>query len=276
MTILPIAISGWLTLLVLIFGVWQRETLLRFWREPVLRYPVIIIESDDWGPGPPSDGEALLRVAEVLRRHSDRTNRSAVMTLGMVLAVADGCRTDGDIAIGYRSAVLSDPRFAPILDAIRRGVAEGVFSLQLHGMEHYWPRSVLQAAAGRAEVCAWLTQQNIPRTEDLPPELQSRWVDGSVLPSRDLPTREIATAARNEVEEFKVVFGAIPAVAVPPTFVWTEAVESAWAANGVTILVTPGTRYVGRDCNGRLVESGEDHYNGQRSPCGVTYMVRDN
>ena len=32
------------------------------WREPVLRHPVLAIESDDWGAGPPAQAAALARL----------------------------------------------------------------------------------------------------------------------------------------------------------------------------------------------------------------------
>ena len=34
------------------------------WREPVLRHPVLIIESDDWGAGPLQQADALTRLAD--------------------------------------------------------------------------------------------------------------------------------------------------------------------------------------------------------------------
>ena len=41
-------------------------------------------------------------------------------------------------------------------------------------------------------------------------------------------------------EAFAEVFGVTPEVVVPPTFVWTDAVESAWARAGARVVVTPG------------------------------------
>ena len=35
------------------------RTLIRLWREPALAAPVVIVESDDWGPGPVEDAEVL-------------------------------------------------------------------------------------------------------------------------------------------------------------------------------------------------------------------------
>ena len=55
------------------------------------------------------------------------------------------------------------------------------------------------------------------------------------------------------------MFGAKPEVVVPPTFVWNDAVESAWAHAGVHIGVTPGVRNGSRDANGCVV-AGECTY----------------
>src|SRR5512143_1501807 len=55
------------------------------WREPVLRSPVLIIESDDWGAGPLQQADALRCIAALLQRVRDRSGRQAVMTLGVVL-----------------------------------------------------------------------------------------------------------------------------------------------------------------------------------------------
>jgi len=45
----------------------------RRWREPVLRYPVLVIESDDWGAGPLEQAQALDALHQVLQGHRDQT-----------------------------------------------------------------------------------------------------------------------------------------------------------------------------------------------------------
>lgn len=249
--------------------------LIRLWREPVLRRPVLIIESDDWGPGPLEDAGALERIARVLRRHRDTNGRCAVMTLGMLLAVPDTKRIRESGAAEYTPALLSAPQFAPIMAAIRRGMAAGTFSPQLHGMEHYWPSALMNASRRAPAVSAWLIQESVPRHEELPPELQSRWIDASSLPGRGLPPEAVTEAASNEAILFGKLFGVAAAVAVPPTFVWTEPVEAAWRAAGVAVIVTPGRRYCGRNDEGRLIPDTERLHNGQTSASGAMYVVRD-
>ena len=249
--------------------------LLALWREPVLRQPVLIIESDDWGPGPPEDAEALERVAEVLARHRDARGRCAVMTLGMVLAVPDTERMRQAQAGEYTAALLSAPQFEAIMRAIRRGMESGVFTPQLHGMEHYWPAALMNASRQSQDVRRWLIQTGVPRHEDLPPPLQSRWIDASDPPGRALAPDAVREAASREAKLFRKLFGVAASVAVPPTFVWTEAVEAAWCAAGVAVIVTPGRRYCGRAGDGKLVADGERLHNAQTSRAGATYIVRD-
>ena len=76
-----------------------RGLLLSLWHEPVIRDPVLIIESDDWGPGPPDHALQLARLIEILTEFRDMSGRRPVMTLGMVLAVPDGRRSCFRLAV---------------------------------------------------------------------------------------------------------------------------------------------------------------------------------
>ena len=70
---------------------------------------------------------------------------------------------------------------APVAQVdVRDGMARGVFALQLHGLEHFWPPTLM--ASGAAAVAAWLRQPVPATTERLPSHLQSRWVDAGTLP----------------------------------------------------------------------------------------------
>jgi hypothetical protein len=245
------------------------------WAEPVMRAPVLILESDDWGYGPPEQARRLDRIAEFLERFRDSRGTHPSMTLGVVLAGpdtdgirADGCRT-------YHRVTLADPRLTPVRDAMLRGVARGVFALQLHGMEHYWPACLMHAALADEKIRDWLTRSGFPCTETLPSSLQSRWINASTLPSKPLPIDEVAAAAAEEIAAFTEMFGAIPEVVVPSTFVWTDAVESMWTRAGVRVVVTPGRRNESRDAEGGVVAGKRTYFNAATGPNGVTYVVRD-
>ena len=261
---------------VLILICWQyRQTLHPVWVEPALRHPVLIIESDDWGPAPDIHAERLNRLVEILSAYRDSRGRHPMMTLGVVLALPDVERIRQDNLRHYHRLYLLDPRFTSIRDAMSRGVASSVFALQLHGMEHFWPPSVLAAARTDSNLKGWLIRNELPNTEDLPSPLQSRWTDCSSLPSSPIAEDEIETAAKEEAEAFRAVFGYNPWVAVPPTFVWNEAVERAWYSAGIRVVVTPGQRFVGQGQDGKLQAIGPPLRNGQMSPSGPMYIVRN-
>jgi hypothetical protein len=250
-----------------------RRGIIATWREPVLRRPVLIIESDDWGAGPHQQAHALRKIAGVLARFSDSGMRRPVMTLGMVLATIDGKKS---LSSGsYHRQLISRRTHGPLLDAIKDGVEAGVFSVQLHGMEHFWPASLMAASKADETVKLWLDRALESTTEELPSPLQTRWVDASQLPARRLDATAVQQAAREEVAAFQAVFGNMPFVAVPPTFVWNDDVVSAWAAAGVRVVMTPGRRYETRDENGALAGSGARIYNGQSGEGDIVYLVRD-
>lgn len=263
----PLLIAAWLAVTFVALMLASRP-LRALWREPVMRHPVLIVESDDWGPGPALHAERLRAIARVLQRHRDPAGRPAVMTLAVVLARPEPSDTH------YRPAFLDAPRFAETYQAIREGAQAGVFALQLHGMEHYGPASLMRAAAAQPEVRAWLRDADAV-TEDLPSPLQSRWTDASELPSRPLPAAEIASMVAAEVEKYTALFDAPPRVVVPPTFVWNATVEGCWAAAGVEVVVTPGWRNEFRDAQGKPVPLPERILNGDRGIGGVQYVVRD-
>lgn len=252
-----------------------RRRLLSGWLEPVLRYPILIIESDDWGVGPAEDSAALDTIAEMLSRYTDRHGRHPVMTLGIILGQPDRQRMKKGTGV-YRRSTLDSDTYQPIREAITRGGESGVFDVQLHGMEHYWPDAVMKYAQNNVAVSAWLHDASNPPATELPDYLQSRWIDASTLPSVGFDQGSINVAVREEVNCFSECFGRPPTVAVPPTFVWTEAVEHAWAAMGIKTIVTPGRRNTGRDKEGRLTHDRELFFNGKQSADAVIYLVRNN
>lgn len=243
--------------------------------EPILAEPVVILESDDWGPAGPAHAAALNRLSALLARYADAAGRHPKLALGVILAIPEpGCGRDLE-ARGYRRVTLADPRMQDLREALLRGRAAGVFSLQLHGLEHYWPPSVVAAAARDPVIAAWLSAPDWAHSEQLPPALQSRWTDAASLPSRPHSPRVVAGAVAEEVALFEAVFGAPPAVFVPPTFLWNDEVEQAVAARGLETLVTPGRRYVARAADGSLVSDDRRYRNGEHLPSGLVSVVRD-
>lgn len=253
---------------------WYRRCLGAFWCEPMLKHPVLIIESDDWGVGPLNQAVWLDRLSQALSGFRDRQGNPPVMTLGVVLATADSVAMAQENWRYYRRQTLESPCYTGVLKAIRHGEADGVFAVQLHGMEHYWPEALMAASAHDSAVMAWLSQGAEAQTEQLPPPLQSRWINAATLPSQPLEEEAIRTAVAEEVACFKTIFGKLPDVVVPPTFVWNNTVEQSWAQQGVRVVVTPGQRNAARNAAGKPVTDGKLLYHGQHAITGVYYAVR--
>ncbi len=248
-----------------------RHALAARWREPVLRYPVLIIESDDWGAGPvQAQAIALNQILNALSKYKDTTGRHPLITLALVLATPDGTtiRNTGR----YTRILLNDHALSPVLEIIIRGQAAGIFSLQLHGMEHFWPDTLISSTD--PAVHAWLRDESPSATESLPSFLQSRWIDASTLPSRHHPAHKIEAAVAEETDLFQHLFGQRTLVVVPPTFVWTKEVEQAWARHGIQFVVTPGRRYTCRDAEGNPGCVEGPLWNAMAG-AGVSYLVRD-
>lgn len=252
-----------------------RQALAARWREPVLRYPVVIFESDDWGAGPLDQENSLKNLREILVRFNDRVARTPVVTLGVILATADTQRIRNSGGAEYFSANLTEPVYAPLRDVMNGGVGQNVFALHLHGMEHYWPPALMRAAAKDTSVRDWLQCDGIPGTEILPSALQARWTDASELPSRALAGATVRAAVAEEAGVFLACFNMRPRVAVATTFVWTEEVEAAWATEGIDVIITPGVRYTCRDAAGKPGGVDKHMLNGESSNSRQIYLVRD-
>lgn len=268
------AMNGWLLIMAWLLAnaalilVYRRD-LARLWREPVLRHPVLIVESDDWGAGPLTQARALRDLKAVLVKHRDAQGRPPVFCLALILAVPDGpaIRVSG----AYHRLTLADEPFQDILAALREGEKAGVFAFHLHGLEHYWPDALM--ASDDRTVRAWRESDAIGMTEDLPSPLQSRWTHAVKLPSLPLSEYQIDAAVADETALFRQVIGQAAQVVVPPTFVWTRAVETAWARHGIRYVVTPGWRYPYRGGQG-LPEGEEGPFVSGQSGVDVHYLVR--
>lgn len=279
LSILLIAAVWLVAIIVLLLLIYGRE-IKRLWSEPLLRYPVVIFESDDWGVGPQTQVEALSALLKLFSQYRDSDGHYPVMTLGLILAEPDfhrmrtqKCQKNGNV--DYFKKDLSAPEYTNLLDVINAGQKDHIFTLQLHGMEHFWPDS-LMASQNQPDVSEWLYQTESPVTENLPSFLQSRWCDTSKLPSKAHDNNKILSAIEHEITLFKTLFRQMPMVVVPPTFVWTNDVVQAYTDNNVNIFVTPGRQYTGRDAEGKLLPDNRTFYNGDADKnSAALYIVRD-
>ncbi len=274
MTVLALAFAMLLLLWASVLLAFARPLAAR-WREPVLRQPVLIIESDDWGAGPLQQADAMRRLTDTLQRVRDCSGRPALMTLGVILEVPDGPRVAASNCTEYHGLPLADARFDDVCAAMQVGIAANVFVPQLHGQCHYWPPAVLAVAQTDGSVRDWFTAPEPAMTEHLPAPLQSRWVDATRLPSPALAPEAIRQAVAAEAATYQAIFGSAPQVAVATTFVWNDAVEVAWAQAGVDVIITPGRRATCRNAAGQPTCVDVTMLTGERSLAGQIYLVRD-
>lgn len=265
--------AAWLALWLLVLLVYARP-LAAFWKEPVLRHPVLIIESDDWGAGPIEQAGALQKLARCLAGFRDQAGHPAVMTLGIILEIPDGDRIRQDNCLAYHGLRIGAPAFAPVRSALGVGIDSGVFAPQLHGLTHYRPTTLLKVAASDEKVRAWLIGPAPAATESLPDALQSNWIDAASLPSLPLTSEEIKRKVKEACGVYREFFGQ-PQVAVATTFIWNDQAENAWAKEGLDTVITPGRRYTSRNADGQPDAVDARMCNGLISPAGLLYLVRD-
>ncbi len=251
----------------------DRREYIKSFREPVLATPVVIFESDDWSPGPPSHAEALDEISAILSEFTDQNGEHPKFAIGVCLAIVDAqiYRESGT----YERIEFSHSCARAVARSLKHGVTAGTFTLQLHGREHYWPATLMARARNDEAVRTWLESETLVATEGLPSEIQSRWTDATSLPSSDHPDAVVEEAVCEEFACYEVAFKQRACVYVPPTFLWTAAVEKTLAACGCECIVTPGKRFVGRDESGALISDHEYYWNGRRLEQGLVSLVRD-
>lgn len=266
---------AWLLLCALVITLRYYQDLLVYWNESVIKYPVLIFESDDWGAGPLEQAQSLARLEKLLSQYADMRGHHPIMTLGAVLSIPHANKIKESAYETYYAKSLNHADFFSIKTAMINGKKQRVFDIQLHAMAHYWPGNLMHELRTSKEVRQWMEQEEFPRTELLPSVLQSRWVNTEILPTAALNNDEINKAAKEEVAVFKAVFGFIPKVVVPPTFVWNNVVERCWQQQKIKYIVTPGQCYDHRGSEGKPVGNGKKIINGQLSSEGLTYIVRN-
>jgi hypothetical protein len=242
------------------------------WREPYFLEVPVLIESDDWGPGPAWQAGRLDDLARLLNRHHDALGRAAVITTDMVLSVPDAARLRER---GEWQRRFLDADFPALYAAFRRAQAARVLVPQLHAVEHCHAEGMVAlAAAGDPRVEALDDDPEKVDWERLDSPLQSHHVDCTVLPSRPLPFAVQQRQVEDAVAHFERLFGYRPRSAVAPCYLWDDTTEDCWAQAGVRYVQTAGYRCPGREADGRyrqdrLLRIGDTGRNGLR------YLVRN-
>ncbi len=177
---------------------------------------------------------------------------------------------------GNLSRKMLDREFPQIYNSMLRGVENGTFVPQLHGLEHL-----------NAEAFAMLCRTSDPRTdssrsdfnwwdwESLDSPLQGHYVDGSKLPSKAIDAGEAEKVVKLAAEQFVSMFGKNSMTAVAPCYLWNDTIEHYWEQQSIKAIQTAGYRCNARSIDGKyiqdkvLIRAGDKNENGQK------YLVRN-
>jgi len=267
-------ISFWLLCLGILI-LWKRELLHQTWQEPYLKEPVVIIESDDWGPGPDSHSEAFESLTRMLAKHRDYYDRPAVLTANIVLSVPKASAILSDNFKSYARTTL-DEGFSNMLAVFKKAIHQGVLVPQLHGREHFHPDGLMRLAmGGRNEIMSRLAEDGWCDWESLESPLQAHYVDCSNLPSRNLSQNHQNDIVSDAVDIFNRTFDQESRSTVAPCFLWDDATEKAWKSNGIRYIQTSGYRCTGRDQNANYVQNPKIIRFGTKNKFEQIYLVRN-
>lgn len=245
------------------------------WQEPYFLELPVLIESDDWGPGPDWHAERLQALTSLLAGIHDTTGRSAVLTADMVLSVPDAAGLKQAHPPYYRRRWLHE-EFPVLHAAYRLAYEQGQLVPQLHGVEHCYGEGLQRLAeAGDPRLAALSDDPELLDWEHLDSPLQAHHVDATRLPSQPLDAATQAEQIEAAMQAFVAAFGFRPRSAVAPCYLWDNTTEACWAAAGVRYVQTAGYRCIGRDATGRYQQSPPILRLGDRVQGDLLILVRN-
>lgn len=258
----------------LLLWLWKSPLFKKTWQEPYFAETLILIESDDWGPGGDFHAIRLKTLLAAINQHRDSVNRPAILTADIVLSVPDMPKITAANDGSYHRKTLES--FPEIYEAMQTGIKDGVFVPQLHGLEHL-----------NGKAFARLSQLNEPRIsqakttndwwdwEALDPPLQGHYVDGSSLPTTPIPKTEATETINDATRTFEQLFGCPSASTVAPCYLWNDTIEQKWSQNQISIIQTAGYRCTGRNETGQYYQDKPLIRVGDKNNFGQIYLVRN-
>ncbi|MCP4270106.1 MAG: hypothetical protein GY777_31790 [Candidatus Brocadiaceae bacterium] len=254
---------------------WKRKLLYQTWQESYLKEPVVMIESDDWGPGPANHSKALKSITDMLLTHSDYHGRPAVFTANIVLSVPNASVIRSNDFKSYARTTLGEG-FSNMLTVFRKAIQQGVLVPQLHGREHFFPEGLMGLArSGRQDIRDKLTEDGWSDWETLESPLQAHYVDCSSLPSCHLSKNQQASIVADAVNIFNRVFEQESRSTVAPCYLWNDDTEQAWKLHGISYIQTAGYRCIGRDQQANYVQNPKIIRFGTKNKHKQIYLVRN-
>jgi hypothetical protein len=250
-------------------AIWQRGKAL-FTKGFFFDRPLLLIQSDDWGRVGVRDREGFEELREaglslgenpydfyaletsedvdalttVLHNHKDSILRSAVAAMYFVVANVDFTKAaqanSGEIHLRPLADGLPGGWSRPgLLQAYRRGVAEGLIFPALHGTSHFCRNAVqreLTAGDGRAQFLRTLWKAQTPYIFWRMPWVgYEYWDPERPAETRHLPADLQLAMITEGVRHFQSVFGSAPLSACAPGYRADANTHQAWRAAGVKI-----------------------------------------
>ena len=254
--------------------IWKLPLFKKTWQEPYFSDTPVLIESDDWGPGGDFHAIRLNKLLSVLSKHLDSTNRMAILTADIVLAVPNIEQINKTQDGSYSRISLEC--FQEIYSSMQTGIEQGTFVPQLHGLEHL-----------NGSAFAQLCTQRDPRTEQaqstpnwwdwetLTSPLQGHYVNGSNLPTTPISKTEAHQIISSATNIFQQLFKHPSISTVAPCYLWNDEIEDEWNKQNIKIIQTAGYRCTGRDSTGKYTQNPSIIRVGDKNEFGQTYLVRN-
>lgn len=272
-TILAAIAIFWIIITVLVM-LFKKALLHSTWNEPYIAAPVVVIESDDWGPGTANHAEALTNIVRILKRHHDAAGRAAVFTANIVLSVPNTVSIRESDFKQYTRIPLDEcsPEMTAVLGQY---ISQGLVVPQLHGLEHFNPDILMRLANnGNEAVRNLLVKNGWMSWEDLEICLQRHYLNrndsfiGSI-------TKKHSEVVKEAVLLFKRIFKEDSLSTAAPCYFWTDETEEAFRQNGIKYIQTEGYRYIGGFEKEQMRQDPKVIRFGTKNKLGQIYLVRN-
>jgi len=253
----------------------KRDLFKKTWSETYIKEKVLVIESDDWGPGGDFHADRLQRLSNVLSSYKDSLGRPAVLTADMVLGVPDLMQTMTAPDQPLKRSTLNRD-FPKVHQALIKAMEKGVLVPQLHGLEHLYGDGLKRLAHNKDPRVQDATQtERWWDWEMLDSPLQGHYVDGTSLPTKAHAADTQQAIVDSATQLFEQCFGFPTASTVAPCYLWVDDTEKAWADKKIQIIQTAGYRCPGRREDGSYFQDRQEIRTGDRNELGQIYLVRN-
>ncbi len=273
-TALALTIGCWIICLALLWF-WKKDLFKKTWQEHYFRESLVLIESDDWGPGGEFHADRLQGLLERLAQHKDSIGRNAILTADVVLAVPDIIAISNNSPPSYHRRLL-DSDFPNMYKAMMEGMRQETLVPQLHGLEHLNGETFT--------TCYTVQDPRVDKAfadtgwwdwETLDSPLQGHYVDGRHLPTSPIAPDTARNIIRKAAKTFEQMFGQPSQSTVAPCYLWNHEIEEIWHEHGIRYIQTAGYRCTARDIDGRYQQDPSLIRPGDQSDGGQHYLVRN-